>query len=339
MEGVMVGLAGVEQMPLCVVMPAFEDSVSCARLLGDLAARFDRRLRVVAVDDGSIHDQLDATHLRDAGVNGTVLHLRRNVGHQRALTIGLGYALETARDGELFVLMDGDGEDRPQNVDDLLRMFGAGGVDVVVALRRTRLEGRLFRVLYGVYRSLFALLTGQRIGFGNFMIMSRFAALRLVAMRELSTHIAAAVLASKLRIGGCAIDRGPRYAGRSRMRFVDLVLHGFRAMTVFSDTVLVRVSIASGTVGLLSCALIVVAVLLKLAGFSTPGWFSIAVGILSLMVLQAATLALLTLALTGLSRSGRVVEQGDYRHYIERELPVFAGHASALAASAVRESG
>jgi len=321
----------VEQTPICVILPAFEDSVSCARLLIDLNARFGSRLRVVAVDDGSIHDQLEPAHLREAGVAGTVLHLRRNVGHQRALTIGLGYALDTARLGELFVLMDGDGEDRPGNVDDLLRMYGAGGVDVVVALRRTRLEGRMFRLLYRLYRSSFSLLTGQRIGFGNFMVMSQFAARRLIAMRELSTHIAAAVLASKLRIGACAIDRGPRYAGRSRMRFVDLVLHGFRAMTVFSDTVLVRVSITSGAVGLLAGTLSVVAVLLKLAGFSTPGWFSIAVGILSLVVLQSATLALLTLALTGLSRSGRVVEQGYYRHYIERELPVFASQTDASA--------
>lgn len=311
-----------ERQPVCIIIPAYEDSVSCARLLTELATRFAGRLRVVAVDDGSIRDRLEPVHVQEAGLAGAVLHLRRNVGHQRALTIGLGYALDTARPDELFVLMDGDGEDRPETVDDLLHLFGAGGVDVVVALRRTRLEGVLFRALYRAYRSLFSLLTGQRIKFGNFMVMSQSAARRLVSMRELPTHIAAAVLASKLRVGACAIDRGPRYAGRSRMRFVDLVLHGFRAMTVFSDTVLARVSLASTAVGALAAALIVVAVLIKLVGFSTPGWFSIAVGILGVMVLQAATLSLLTLALTGLSRSGQVVDRGDYRRFIERELLV-----------------
>jgi len=310
------------RQPVCIIIPAYEDSVSCARLLTELAARFGGRLRVVAVDDGSIRDRLEPGHVHEAGLAGAVLHLRRNVGHQRALTIGLGYALDTACPDELFVLMDGDGEDRPETVDDLLRLFGAGGVDVVVAWRRTRLEGVLFRALYRAYRSLFSLLTGQRIKFGNFMVMNQTAARRLVSMRELPTHIAAAVLASKLRVGACAIDRGLRYAGRSRMRFVDLVLHGFRAMTVFSDTVLARVSLASTAVGALAATLIVVAVMLKLADFSTPDWFSIVVGILGVMVLQAATLALLTLALTGLSRSGQVVDRGDYRRFIERELLV-----------------
>ena len=66
---------------------------------------------------------------------------------------------------------------------------------------------------------------------------------RLAAMQELPLHLAATALVSKLRIKPIIIDRGARYAGRSKMNFVGLVLHAFRALMVFAEDVLVRVGI------------------------------------------------------------------------------------------------
>jgi hypothetical protein len=173
-----------------------------------------------------------------------------------------------------------------------------------------------FKAFYQVYKRFFSLMTGRPISFGNFMALKPAAVQRLVSMQELPIHVAAAVLASKLRTGICALDRGPRYAGQSKMNFVGLALHGFKALMVFAEDVLVRVGIFSAGLAVLSIGGSTLAILLKLLGYSTPGWFSIALGVLLLIFLQTGALALMTLMLTGVMRSGSVVTAVAHREFI-----------------------
>jgi hypothetical protein len=138
-----------------------------------------------------------------------------------------------------------------------------------------------------------------------------------VSMQELSIHIAGAVLASKLRVKKCPMDRGPRFCGQSRMNFVGLVLHGFKGLMVVAEDVLVRVGIACLMIAAFSVLGSVLATLLKVLGFSTPGWFSVALGILVLMFLQTGALALMTLMITGVMRGGTIAGNMTYSDYIE----------------------
>jgi hypothetical protein len=142
---------------------------------------------------------------------------------------------------------------------------------------------------------------------------------RLVVMQELWIHVAACVLVSKLRIATCPLDRGPRYAGQSKMNFVGLALHGFRGLMVFAEDVLVRVGIACTIVAALSVVGSIVAVLLKVLGFATPGWFSVALGILLLVFLQTGALTLMTLMLTGVVRGGAVAAIA-YKDFVDMTL-------------------
>ena len=215
--------------------------------------------------------------------------------------------------------MDSDGEDTPESIRELVVPLQSPDVDVVVAERKSRIETWRFKAFYVVYKALFQLLSGRKISFGNFMALKPFAIKRVAAMQELWIHIAACVLTSKLRLKTTPIDRGPRYAGKSKMNFVGLALHGFRALMVFAEDVLVRVGIACTLVAALTIVGSVVAVGLKLAGVATPGWFSVALGILLLMFLQTGAVTLMTLMLTGVVRSGSP-NQIDYRGYIEQVL-------------------
>jgi hypothetical protein len=90
------------------------------------------------------------------------------------------------------------------------------------------------------------------------------------------------------------------------MTFVGLVLHGFRGMMVFAEDVLVRVGIACGLVACMSLLMILAAVSLKAAGIATPGWFSVALGLLVLIFIQTGTLVLLTLLTTGNLKANQV---------------------------------
>ena len=301
-----------------IVTPVYEDVEASSRLFKELALQFKQEVFVVAVDDGSVKQPLDIANLEQAGIEGVVLKLRRNVGHQRAIAIGLGYVSEHVQPDQRIVVVDSDGEDMPSTIPDLLEQLDPDDVDVVVAQRKSRVETFRFKAFYAVYKRLFSLLTGRPINFGNFMALKPRAVKRLVAMQELSIHVAGAVLASKLRTSVCPLHRGPRYAGQSKMNFVGLALHGFKALMVFAEDVLVRVGIACALIATLSVGGAVAAVTLKLLGFSTPGWFSVALGILVLMFLQTGALALMTLMLTGVVRGGSVTTVITYHDFVEQ---------------------
>lgn len=306
--------------PLVVVTPVYEDREASAMLFRELGDLFDQQVFVVAVDDGSVRQPLQADALAVAGLEGVIIRLRRNVGHQRAIAIGLGYVNEHLSDAQRIVIMDSDGEDLPTSIDELVSGLNSAEVDVVVAQRLSRVETLRFRAFYAVYKFVFSLLGGRRISFGNFMALKPTALHRLVAMPELWIHIAACVLNSKLRVAFRPLDRGARYAGLSKMNFVGLALHGFRGLMVFAEDVLVRVGIACTLVAALSVMGSVAAVVLKLMGFATPGWFSVALGILLLVFLQTGALTLVTLMLTGVMRAGSV-SSINYMDFVDAVVP------------------
>jgi glycosyltransferase involved in cell wall biosynthesis len=290
---------------MIVVTPVYEDSEAARRLFVDLVAVLPAGSRVVAVDDGSVRAPLRLADLEQAGLAGEIIRLRRNVGHQRAIAIGLNYAAASFPAEDVLV-MDSDGEDMPQSIAALSAELASPDVDLVVARRKNRVETLSFRAFYVAYKLLFKLATGRAIDFGNFMLMKPAALARLVSMQELWLHVAGCALTSKLRLRACALDRGPRYAGTSKMNFVGLALHGFKAIMVFAEDVLVRVGIACALVAALAVLGVLVAIVLKTIGFATPGWFSVALGIMLLVFMQTGTLTLMTLMLTGVVRSGSV---------------------------------
>lgn len=300
------------------LMPVFEDRASVTALMADLA-RYSGipRPHCVLVDDGSVRDPVQGADIAAAGATGEVLHLVRNMGHQRAIATGLSYV---ARDypGATVVVMDADGEDEPDAVPALLDALRDDGVDAVVAERRRRSEPLGFRIFYVLYRWLFQLVTGRSIRFGNFCAMRPRAVRRLAAMPEVWLHVASSLIVSRMRIASVPTDRGKRYFGHSSMNFVSLCLHGMRSMMVFAEDVMVRVVVFCGVVATASASLLTLSALLKLVSFPTPGWYSTASGILVIILLQAGILTFVMLMVTGAARSGVPVVAVPVDQLIER---------------------
>ncbi len=302
---------------LVVVTPVYEDTEASSKLFQELSQTFEREVFIVAVDDGSVREPVNISSIESAGLNGIVIKLKRNVGHQRAISIGLAYVAEHITQSQQVVVMDSDGEDTPVSVKDLIEPLLSEKIDIVVSQRKSRVESMQFKAFYIIYKWLFYLLAGRKISFGNFMALKPNAVKRLVAMQELGTHIASTVLSSKLRIDTVLLDRGARYAGKSKMNFVGLVLHGFKGLMVFAEDVLVRVGIASAVVAVFAVIGGVAAIILKVSGFATPGWFSVALGILLLVFLQTGTMTLMILMLTGVVKGGAATIV-DYRVFIDK---------------------
>ena len=301
---------------IIIVIPIYEDNQSAEKLLTELKTLYKEEIFIVAVDDGSIREPFNIDILNIIGINGVVLTLVKNVGHQQAIAIGLQYVSDKIEWAKRIVVMDSDGEDDPNTISSLLSVIDSTDVDIAVGKRKNRSEGTQFQVFYSIYKVIFRVLTGRSIGFGNFIAIKIDPLKRIVRMPEIWTHLAACVLSSKLRLSEQPIDRGTRYFGQSNSNFVGFALHGFKALMIFSEEVLVRVGIFCAFIAFLSIAGGAIAVLLKFIGVATPGWFSIVMGVFVLVFLQTGTLTLMTLLLTGIIKNN-VQENTRYQSFVK----------------------
>jgi polyisoprenyl-phosphate glycosyltransferase len=298
------GDGAVSYPRIAIVIPVYDDEMSLQELLrrvDNVVAGHGATFHFIIVDDGS-PVAVDSSRLRSiTQLPLETVTLTRNVGHQRAIAIGLSYvvALKLA---DIIVIMDADGEDRPE---DIIKLLNAVRVEsrmtIAVAQRARRSEALPFVLGYQIYRGLFLLLTGMQINFGNFCAMSFDSAKRLVAMSELWINLPATVLRSRLPLIQVPTERGRRYSGQPKMRRISLVLHGFSTIAVFTDRVLTRLAVgAVGAIGFAGIAS-VIAIGLKLFGRASPGWMTNVLGTSILVTTISAALFLVGLlsVLTG----------------------------------------
>jgi glycosyltransferase involved in cell wall biosynthesis len=279
-----------------IVVPVYNDWTSLQRLAEALAGPGGVQPRLIVVDDGSSEAGPGPAALARTGLSGELLRLRRNTGHQSAIAAGICHAV--AENGESpIIVMDGDGEDRPEDVARLLAALpqGTDGPAIAVAERARRHAPLGFRLFYRLYGATFRALTGRHLGFGNFCALSPAAARRLSRVPELNLHLAATVLRSGLALHRLPIDRGPRYDGRSKMSFVDLTSHGLRSIAVFGETVLTRIVIAAFLLAALGALILAIVLVVKLIGYASPGWATTVAGVILIVVAQIAMTGLLGL--------------------------------------------
>jgi glycosyltransferase involved in cell wall biosynthesis len=300
-----------------IITPYYEDLEASGHFFRELFSIYGNNIYVIAVDDGSTNSPLNHLNFFHHGLDGVILRLRRNVGHQHAIAIGLSWASPFLDDRHYVILMDSDGEDSPSAISTLVSQLSRAKCDLVVASRGNRFESLWFRFCYRLYKLLFVLLTGKLISFGNFMALNHGAVKRLVRMQELSLHIPGTVLRSRLRIESCNIDRGNRYAGESKMNFISLALHGFRGLMIFAEDVLIRVGVACGLISIALVFGITGVIVAKIFGFAIPGWASIILSIFTMILIQTGTLALMTLMLTGMLRSSNLNTKFENNDFIE----------------------
>ena len=115
------GGASRAHRPLCILTPVFEDGRAFARLCLVLAGlKLERPIELIVVDDGSITDPPAIASLTSATLTGTIIRLKRNMGHQAAIAVGLSYLDGRRMDCDV-VIMDSDGEDDPADLPDYFR--------------------------------------------------------------------------------------------------------------------------------------------------------------------------------------------------------------------------
>ncbi len=281
-------------MHFVVLIPILDDWVSVTEVIAGLDQAFaasPESLSVLMVDDGSTIAppvQLGPyKKLRDV----TVLKLKKNVGHQRALAVGLCHIAEKIP-CDAVLIMDGDGQDVPADAARLIeRMKQLPVPTAVFAERARRSESLGFRVCYAVYRLLHFILTGLGIHVGNFSVLPAVYLDRLAIEPMLWNHYAASVMRSRVPVDRLPTSRGARIQGESRLNFVALVVHGLSALACYGEIIGVRLILLSGL--LFAFGLIDLAALVGIKLFTNlavPGWTSIFLGLVLVVILQVATL-------------------------------------------------
>lgn len=278
-----------------IVMPVYNDWESFARLTQDIEAAFaasDHIVDVVAIDDCSSTEPLMPS-LGGCIRSIDVIRLTINVGHQRAIAVGLVHA-EEQQATRLVAVMDSDGEDRPVELKRMLEEVARHPATAVVAQRQRRSEGLKFRTFYWFYARMFRLLTGHWIDFGNFSVLPRAHVSRLVHNANIWNNFAASLIQSKVRIHRLPTARGKRYAGQSQMNLVSLISHGLGAISVFSEAVFVRILLVSMTLFAGSVLSAVTVFLIRMfSSLAVPGWTTNVLGFAVLLSVQAVMMPIM----------------------------------------------
>ena len=279
-----------------IVIPIFNDWVSVGALLTAIdnePSLPDLTFHVILIDDGSVaadrpsFDPGSYRRIRQV----EILNLVCNLGHQRAIAVGLVAAAELPHIAGV-VVMDGDGEDRPEDIKILLQKAADRPGHIVCARRRKRSESRLFRISYWAYKGLFHALTGKVIDFGNICVIPRPVLNNVIHNPATWNHLAASILRSRIPVVGADTIRGSRFAGESKMNFVSLILHGMSAISVYAELVMVRIVLATlGIAGLTAIGMAIVASVRFFTSYAVPGWASTVFGSLTIILLQSLVFA------------------------------------------------
>lgn len=318
---------------IIILTPVYNDWCSLKHLLNDLdqctSELKNTSISVIVVDDGSTQHSPDVggesgkyKHIQEI----SILHLARNLGHQKAIALGIAY-INANIACDLVVVMDADGEDRPEDIAKLLEKNRELPGHIIFARRTRRSEGFVFSLFYFLYKVFFSLLTGKEIAFGNFSFIPVELLNRVAHLPEIWNHFAAGIMRAHIPWSSIPTQRGTRYCGKSSMNFITLVIHGLSAISVYIEILTVRLMLLAIVFILLGIVSFFVLLYIKyLTPLAIPGWATnVAIGIVIIMFQTILLLALLAFLSLHYRSTKLFIPAKDFRDYLLELEKIYAG--------------
>jgi len=229
-------------MKIIILIPIYNDWQSVFKLLENIdseISNLDVEASVLIVNDASTEPRpeinLNIKNIRSI----KVISMKVNKGHARCNAAGLKYINEK-ENFDYVIPMDGDGEDRPEEIKLLINKVKDYPDNVITANRIKRSEGFLFKFCYWFHKFLTYLFTGKSIKFGNYTCLTKTAVDKMTKdASSWSSFSGSLTKLTKERISIPSI-RGPRYFGPTKMSFFNLLKHSFAIIAVFKTTMLIR---------------------------------------------------------------------------------------------------
>jgi len=225
-----------------ILIPIYNDWRSVFKLLENIdseLAGWDADISVFIVNDASTEkcpvNSLIFKRLKSI----KVINMKLNQGHARCNATGLKYINEK-EDFDFIIPMDGDGEDRPEELGALLCAGYEHPDKVITADRIKRSEGVLFKFCYWAHKSLTFIFTGHSIKFGNYTCLPKFAVNKIVNESATWSSFSGSLIKTIKNRTSIPSIRGTRYFGPSKMSFINLLKHSLSIMAVFKRIFMIR---------------------------------------------------------------------------------------------------
>jgi glycosyltransferase involved in cell wall biosynthesis len=302
-----------------ILLPVFNDWKALEQLLKDLEEKFSHvpelNVHAVVVNDGSTEPFPSTIN---SSLPVSIINLTHNSGHQKAIAIGLSYIYHHI-DFDKVLVMDADGDDVPEDAIKLLEASQVNPGKIIVGWRSERKEKGLKKFLYTLYLTLFRILAGEKIRFGNFCVLPRPAVKRLIYKGDIWLHLPGGIIKSKWPYLSVLTTKGNRYYGKSKMSFTSLFYHGIGAIAAFIDIIAIRLLIASGVaIGISILGLLAILIIKVSTDLAIPGWASLLTSSIIVIILISFLIALFLVFTFLTSQSYRKFIPGlHYNEFIE----------------------
>ena len=225
-----------------ILIPLFNDWKSVSKLLNEINSQvinWNADVSVIIVNDASTEARsgLESNYKKIKSVK--ILNMKENRVHQRCIASGLKYICEN-EDFDRVIVMDADGEDRPEELNDFFNKAQENSKMTITGNRFKRSEGIVFKILYEVHKLLTLIFTGKLIKFGNFTCLPKDHVKQLIQKPYLWNSYSSSVVRTINDRTFIPSKRGLRYVLPSKMNFTGLVFHSLAIISVFRNTVIIR---------------------------------------------------------------------------------------------------
>jgi polyisoprenyl-phosphate glycosyltransferase len=225
-----------------ILIPLYNDWKSVSKVLKEIdvqISNWDAEVSVFLVNDASTEKRpdLDSSYTKIKFVK--IINMKKNRGHARCNAAGLKYIIEK-ENFDYVIVMDGDGEDRPEELHMLFNKSNENPSKTIIANRIKRSEGPFFKLLYEIHKILTFIFTGKLIKFGNYSCLPKNEVLKLSKEASIWSSFSGSVtkvIPDRISIPSI---RGKRYFGPSQMNFINLLIHSFSIIAVFKISVVFR---------------------------------------------------------------------------------------------------
>ncbi len=229
-------------MKIKILIPVYNDFQSVSKLLieiNSLIVNINSEISTILVNDASKEKaEIDIANI-DKIKSIKIINIKKNKGHARCIAIGLKYILDK-EEFDYIIPMDGDGEDRPEELLKFIEFLKYDYTKPIVGERIKRSEGLTFKLFYNIHKIITLIFTGQSIKFGNYTCLPRSTIEKMVNEKATWSSFSGSLAKTEKNKSTIPSIRGSRYFGPSKMSFLNLIKHSLSIMAVFKTNVIIR---------------------------------------------------------------------------------------------------
>tara|TARA_A100001011_G_scaffold251299_1_gene259466 strand:+ start:542 stop:1411 length:870 start_codon:yes stop_codon:yes gene_type:complete len=229
-------------MKFFILIPIYNDWKSVLKLIENINLQLednDNKITIFIINDASTEETPIIKGEYKNFLSVKIINIKNNLGHARCIATGLKYVYENF-EFDYVIPMDGDGEDRPEEIKNFINLAKQNSNEPIVGKRVKRSEGLIFKINYFIHKIVTLVLTGKSIKFGNFTCLPKNTVYKLINDKSTWSSFSGSLSKLEKKLVFSPSERGKRYFGPSKMNFFNLLIHSFSIIAVFKTTVILR---------------------------------------------------------------------------------------------------